>query len=541
MSDVTSLDRKPKVDAPLPPLTAGGGELVKENRRVRKVLARNAMANITRLGVSGVVSLLLPAFFIRHLPHQAYNAWVLVLQLGSYAGVLDFGMQIAVSKYVAEFDAQNDTVSSNRLVSTALLLLSIAGLAGIGLTIVLSLFVHRMFPEIPPELERQVRYGLLLYGTALSLALPASTYAGIFLGLQRNSIPVSLQILNKVLGGLLMAAAVLLHEGIVLMAGIVGLLNLMLSWTQAIFVRRFVPSCYLSWRLITRSDLKRLVHYCSALGLWSVTMLLVSGLDTTIVAHYDFSSTAYYAVAATATGMVATLLSAAIAPLIPAASALSAQRTPKQMGELLVRVTRLSVLLIIATGAPLLLYGYGALCLWMGQSFAVSSVPILHVLVLANMVRLIGLPYSAMVVGTGKQWLASLAPVCEAAVNFIASIVLARHIGAIGVAYGTFIGSFVSIAIIFTVCLRATRNTLNADLRTITGSGLLKPGVAVIPILVVLPYWWTNHAPELSRTMYGLVDLLTVVLLLIGLDINKRRIHEFRSFIMKRPASLGAS
>jgi O-antigen/teichoic acid export membrane protein len=210
------------------------------------------------------------------------------------------------------------------------------------------------------------------------------------------------------------------------------------------------------------------------------------------------------------------------------------------MGELLVRVTRLSVLLIIATGAPLLLYGYGALRLWMGQSFAASSVAILHVLVLANMVRLIGLPYSAMVVGTGKQWLASWAPVCEAAINFIASIVLAKHVGAIGVAYGTLIGSFVSIAVIFTVCLRKTRNTLKVDSRALTVNGLLRPGVAIVPMLVFLPYWWTNHAPRLSGAMYGLVDLMTMVLLLVGLDINKRNIREFSNFVLRRPVDLGA-
>jgi O-antigen/teichoic acid export membrane protein len=201
------------------------------------------------------------------------------------------------------------------------------------------------------------------------------------------------------------------------------------------------------------------------------------------------------------------------------------------MGEILVRATQISVLIVVASGVPLLLYGFHALRFWMGQDFAASSVSILQVLVLANMIRFIGLPYSAMLLGTGKQWFATVAAVGEAGSNFIASIFLAKHIGAIGVAYGTLVGALVSIALIFTVCRGATRKTLDVKISVLARHGVLRPGISIIPVLLVFPLWWTNHAPPFHYGMLGLVDFATVILLVFGLGLNKGSIVQAYNFV----------
>ncbi len=72
------------------------------------------------------------------------------------------------------------------------------------------------------------------------------------------------------------------------------------------------------------------------------------------------------------------------------------------------------------------------------------TVAFLRVLLLASVVRNICLPYATMLVATGRQNVAVAGATAEAVVNVTCSILLAHRIGAMGVAYGTLIGSFVT-------------------------------------------------------------------------------------------------
>src|ERR1700691_2038499 len=75
-------------------------------------VASNSVANVTRLAATSVVAILLPAYLTHRLPVKTYAAWVLILQLSAYVGYLDFGVQTAVSKFIAEHQAKRDAAGS---------------------------------------------------------------------------------------------------------------------------------------------------------------------------------------------------------------------------------------------------------------------------------------------------------------------------------------------------------------------------------------------------------------------------------------------
>jgi O-antigen/teichoic acid export membrane protein len=168
-------------------------------------------------------------------------------------------------------------------------------------------------------------------------------------------------------------------------------------------------------------------------------MLFIGGIDLTIVGHYDFAQVAFYSIATSPTTFVLMLIGALLGPLLPASSALSTERTAEQMGDILLRATRYSTMILLASGLPVLVGGYWLLRLWVGPNYAVHSVQFLRVLLLANIIRNLCAPYSTMVVATAKQSVATASAVTEAVTNLVASIWLAKHYGAMGVAAGTLI------------------------------------------------------------------------------------------------------
>jgi O-antigen/teichoic acid export membrane protein len=119
-----------------------------------------------------------------------------------------------------------------------------------------------------------------------------------------------------------------------------------------------------------------------------------------------------------------------------------------------------------------------------------------------------------MVIGTAKQWVATLSPICEAVVNFTVSLILVQKIGAVGVAWGTLIGAFVSIGLHFTVSMYYTRDKLAISRRRLVVRGVLLPLAAAIPTALAVRYWWgTNAIPTLSPLAWTALALSTAALL----------------------------
>ena len=454
-----------------------------------KILQGSA-SNLARMLLTMTVSLLLPRFLVHHMPAQEYGAWVLILQLSAYVTYLDFGMQTAIGKFVAEYDAVGDRLSARNMMSTAFSLLSLASLLGIVVVGVLTYRVPEIFRQMPAYLFHEVRVGLLCVGISVCFMLPFSVFMSAFTGLQQYGFPTIFLSASRILTGLSLAAVILLHGTIVQMAWTIAAFNLATAITQIFGWKRYaserVPFTFGLWN---RECFHKLVEYCGIISIWTVAALLISGLDTTIVAHFDFASTGYYAMAAAATNFMLMLCSNIVSPLLPAISSLQASRTAAQLGDLLVRATRLNVAILLLFALPLLVGGYPLLTLWLGALYAKKSLLFLELLVVGNVFRQLGYPYALFIVATGKQRYATVAPIAEAIVNIVASIVLARRYGAVGVALGTLLAAFVGLVGHLLISMHYTQSTIAVRRARFVLQGILRPAVCILPTLAIIPLW----------------------------------------------------
>jgi len=258
---------------------------------------------------------------------------------------------------------------------------------------------------------------------------------------------------------------------------------------QLVCWRSFAAHIDISYSLAERAILIRMLRYCFFLGISTLGMLCVSGLDVTVVGHYDYSQTAYYAIAVLPTNMMLLIISSVIGPMMPASSALSTRRTNAEMGGILVATTRYGMIVLFTVSLPIIVFGFPLLKLWLGADYAMHSIGYLRVLVVANVLRNVCLPYSTMVVGTGEQRSATIAAIGEAIVNLASSVILANFLGASGVAYGTLIGACVSVFLHFTLSMRATNDVLRVSRRRLFLEGIATPSIVLIPTLLTAPLW----------------------------------------------------
>ena len=474
--------------------------------------AKNSMISVGRLFVSTAVALLLPAYLTHRLPVKTYSAWILVMQMSAYVGYLDFGVQSGIAKYVAEYEARNDTAGASMRANAGLALMVGASVLGMLLTLVLAWQVPNLFREMPSSLYRDVRISLVLVGASLSFGLICSICSAIFLGLQRFSVPMVLAVVNRILFTVAVFIAVYLHSSLAWMGVAVAGVNVVTGFLQVAAWRQLASKITLSLRGIDREVLRKMFIYCSSLAVWTAGMLCVSGLDVTIVGRYDFTRTAFYSVATMPTNFLLAIVGAALGPLMPAASAMSVHRTSLQMGRMLVRVTRYCSTLLVLAGLPLLVGGYWILRLWVGPVYATHTIGFLRILIIANVIRNLCLPYSSMLVATEKQKVAIVGASAEALVNLGSSLYLVQRMGAIGVAYGTLLGSLVSVGMHFAVSMRYTHGNFSVSRLRLFADGMMRPLVIAIPSLLLYRRWWQELGPDISKPLWALWAVSTLLI-----------------------------
>jgi O-antigen/teichoic acid export membrane protein len=494
---------------------------------LRAAFFRNATVNVLRLAAFCIIALCLPPLLVHRLSTESYAAWVLIIQLSAYVTFFDFGLQNAVSHFVTYTEEKQDLEARDRIVSSAVWLL--AGLAGLGLLLIVGLAwqLPRFFSDIPVSLQPVARTALLLVGVSATIGLPFSALAAIFLGRQQYQVPAGITIAGRALSAVLIAGAVLAHRGLVWMAAAVALSNLISYGLQYTAWSRWAPDVHVARRLVTSGALRRLANYCWGVTVWTAGGLLVSGLDTTIVGVVDFGSVGYYGVAATLTLFLIQFQGAVMGALLPAASMLRAREDRDGLGELLVKCTRYGLLLLLVVGLPMILAAEPLLRLWVGADYAVRTAPILQVLVAGNIVRLTGLPYATLVLGTNQQHLVMRAPITEGIVNLLVSVWAGMRFGAIGVAVGTLVGAFFSIGFHLLYSMPRTAG-IPADRQRFLREGILQPLLCTIPVALSLLV--LTAIPGLDGTSRALVlgcaAVLTALLLWsIGLaDAERQRI-----------------
>ena len=156
---------------------------------LRSTVARNAAFNILRGCAAAFAALALPHFLTRALSPPRFAAWSLMLQIAAYASFLDFGLQTAVARFVAQALALEQADRRDRVIETALILLTIAAAVAFALMAVVIAAADHLFHGVPAPLLAEFQRAALLLSLGAALSLPLSAFSGVLLGMNRNDVP----------------------------------------------------------------------------------------------------------------------------------------------------------------------------------------------------------------------------------------------------------------------------------------------------------------------------------------------------------------
>jgi O-antigen/teichoic acid export membrane protein len=465
-----------------------------------------------RGGASAVVAIALPHFLTRALGPDRFAGWALMLQLVAYANYLDFGLQTAVARYLAGALEKRDQEQCQRLLSNAIAILSLAGAIAICcLGIVASQLPH-LFHTLPPGLAGEIGLGIVILGLFTAIGLPLSAYTGVLIGMQRNEFPALAIATSRLLGAVAVVLLVQHTRSLAWLALCIGAFNLIGGLAQYAIAKKLLPVLHFSFASLDWAMTAELIRYCSTLSVWSLGMLLVSGLDVTIVGLFNFQAVGAYSIAATLIMFFTGLIGAAFSAMLAPVAVLQARQEFSRISRLILTTTRLNSYFSIGIVVLAFLFGDTLVRAWVGPAYLTVTLPILKILLVAQAVRLTGNAFGMVLVGMGLQRYGLVPVLVEGVSNLLLSVLGMILIGPAGVAWATLVAAL--IALIITIIFVMPRvHEISVSGYKFVRQGILIPILPFLPLCFWMLYrrWYEGAAQPIGQ---GATLSLTVVILL---------------------------
>jgi O-antigen/teichoic acid export membrane protein len=482
-----------------------------EASRESALFLRNSAASSVIGASSAVLLLAVPPVLARVLTPAAFAVWALVLQIAGYTGILGLGLQDAVGRYVAFHEERQEYAARDEFVGAALWVLCFMALLAAAGIVLATVFLARLFPQIPPGLLPMAQGAVLATGLTLAFALPVSVCNGTLIGLRRNDV----------------VAAVVGTARLILTASLitVGIKFRSLFWLALCFVAVNAVSYLAMWiccRRITRvspplrkpfrGTLQEIWSYCSATAVWQIGALMISGLDVFIVGRVDFAYLPYYTVCLVPITVLAGVMPALFSPLMQVGAKYAARNDDEELGRILMRSTRLATVVMTSVALLLIVFDREILTAWLGAAYALKAAPILRLIVLGHALRQLAFPYATLLLAAKKHSQLLLSPLVEGVTNLVVAVIAGSMFGARGVAAAVIVGAVVGQLMNYFYNLPRTHGPAFDRWALVSGS-ILRPLLCFLPLLPVTFMGWIGVTQSVSVAirLFLLLASLTLV------------------------------
>jgi len=383
-------------------------EKYKENK-----IVRNSFYGVIQFILPALLLLVFTPIFIYKMGTEHYGLWMLATSALGLMGIAEFGLNTAISKFVAEFVGSKDTVALSVVISAGLVAYLLVGLGLIVPLYIFSPFLAGIFK--PSETVSAEEIGLVIRIMSLGFIplLLRSGAMAIPIGLQRFQTPVIVSVGYQLLSYTAALIVVFLGGSV---AQVVGS-TVAVLWTAAL------GSLFIVWRMLQPFNLKfTITHSRRILGrMFSFTLVSgISDLGSQIFGFMDrltvgvvlgLDAVAYYTVIVSVAAKILQFSIALTSALMPAVSSWMASGDIQRVRAYFMRATMVLLVLNFLIASVLLILSTLLLRLWMGDAFVNHALIPFRILVVVYAVISVNTPAYYVANGVGIPYLNAIAAI----------------------------------------------------------------------------------------------------------------------------------
>jgi O-antigen/teichoic acid export membrane protein len=375
------------------------------------------------------------AFMVHRLSHGRYGILVLTTSILSYSTLLDLGIGIVVMKMVAERAGGPHEDEVPEIVSSALTIFSAIGLLVLIISLCAEPFIGELFNVHGSEL-RVFRVCLAIAALSVAITFPSALYTATHQAYQDyrylSILGIIMQAIQVTVGMLILLAG----WSIIPLVSLGAVLNVSTFFFKARHSRIKFGTLHrpgkASWKFargLFTTTIWIFLFKLATVAIFSTDLLVVGAiLGTAAVASYQVALGPGSAIQVI--GDQANMVS------LTAATSLRVEDAIADLRRLLLEATGVVAAIAMPGVVIFAAWGRQLLILWAGHSYR-SSYATLVVLSLGLLVAALQGTSVQVIIALNKSRVFALLSIGEATINLVTGILLAPHVGIVGVAAAT--------------------------------------------------------------------------------------------------------
>lgn len=472
------------------------------NTSIQKLL-KNILANQIGFFVSVIVTFFLSPFVVHSLGGTRYGIWVLVVSLTGNYSLLAFGIQGAMTRYIAHAAATNDQERVNGYFNTALLFLLGSAVLSVIIGLVVALFIDTIF-VIPMDLVKDARSACVLVTFSAAATFSFAAFDSVLIAHQRFQLTNAVGIFTTLVRAGMTVWFLKQGYGIVTLAALGAGLTLFNGLIIAVLAKRIYSWLRLSLTLARRSYFKELMDYGYKSFTVGVAVALVYQCDLLITGAYLAPDrVAIYSFASMVVTYMIQLTSNVASTFGPYATELYAKGKFDDLRNFFIIGSCIMYMLGGLLVAGCIIYGEAFFTLWISPEYKESAV-ILAILIFPQFFSTGAKVGGSLLVGRAKIGPLAVAAICNGVCNLVLSVLLVRYFGIMGVAVGTLVPLTVMDAIWLPLYVS---RVFNIKARSIYLKSML-PGMGIVLIGLMVGYFMRENYPPVSWGPFALNTIL---------------------------------
>jgi len=393
-----------------------------------------------------IAGLIYTPWMVRQIGQADYGLFTLAVSVISFFA-LDFGLGLAVSRFLSYYRAKNDKEGAKRFLGIAYkLFITISVIIFIVLAVVY-LLIENIYVKLTPDEISKLKVLFVIAGLFTVVSFSFRPLDGILIANERFVFCKLVGLLHKVFVVVLMVGALLLGYGLYALVIVNAFVGLAIIAGKFIYVKRATDT-EIDFTGHDRTLLKDIFGFSVWITVIVVAQRFILNITPTILGAFAGSvQIALFSVGMTIEGYTWTISNAIGGLFLPKVARMTVKNSDmREIENLMIKVGRLQLLIV-----GLVIIGFAAMgkefmVLWMGKNF-LPSYYVAVLLIAPGIISWTQEIGNTTLVALNKIKYSAIASITTAFVSIILSIILSRTYGAIGAATGIFFGYIVGFIV----------------------------------------------------------------------------------------------
>jgi O-antigen/teichoic acid export membrane protein len=397
-------------------------------------VARNSFYGAIQFVVPTILLLAFTPLFIHKMGTEKYGLWMLATSALGLMGMAEFGLNTAISKFVAEFVGSRDASTLSAIVSAGLVAYI---LLAFGLIVPLYIFSPALAGIFKPSESisaEQISLVIRIMSLGFIPLLLRSGAMAIPIGLQQFKVPVIVTIGYQILS--YTAALIIVFLG--------GSVAQVVSSTVVVLWVMALGSLFVAWRMLKPFNLKFMITRSQEVLRRMLSFALISGVSGLGSQIFSFADrfavgvvlgldvVAYYTVIITVVAKILQLSSSLTSALMPAVSSWMASGDIRRVRAYFLRATIALFTFNLMIASVFIILSEPLLQLWMGGEFANHVLIPFRVLIMIYCLISVNAPAYFVAYGMGKPGINALMSIVGGCLTICLILVWGKTLGLLG-------------------------------------------------------------------------------------------------------------